>query len=100
MIALTLLLSLSSSPAVTQERANSADSLRYVADSLRAIAGATTAAETMESIPTDPVAVAHCPEYVAVALDLDARADSLDLSENATDWKSSCGRTKSLTSEE
>lgn len=48
-----------------------ADSLLYVADSLRAIAGATVAADPMASIAQVPYAVAHCPEYVARAASLD-----------------------------
>lgn len=68
-----------------------ADSLYYVADSLRAIAGATVAAEPMSSIPTDPSAVAHCPEYVARAAQLDALANYIDPNlPIPTDWHSEC----------
>ena len=64
-------------------------------DSLRAVAGATVAADPMATIPTDPQAVAHCPEYVARAAALDAIADSLD-GQRGNGWKSECQTSRDL----
>ena len=71
------------------------DSLRSVADSLRAVAGATVAADPMATIPTNSHAVANCPEYVARAAALDALADSLD-GQRGNDWESECQTSRGL----
>ena len=81
---LSLLASLHSAPI-------DADSLHYLADSLRAVAGATVAADPMASIQTDPYAVAHCPEYVARAAALDSLAGDA-----GNGWTSTCLSAHSL----
>ena len=68
-----------------------ADSLRYLADSLRATAGATVAADPMQAIAPVPYAVAHCPEYAARAASLDSAADLLDPPAQPIPWTSTCG---------
>lgn len=68
-----------------------ADSLHYLADSFRAIAGATVAADPMSNIPLDAFAVAHCLEFVARAAALDSIAGDA-----GNGWKSTCPTVRPL----
>ena len=78
-------------PRLPAHRSRQCGLLHYAADSLRAVAGATVAADPVDGIQPDSYAVAHCAEYVARAAALDSLAGDA-----GNGWTSTCPSTHSL----